>query len=325
MFQCFDVLMFFSFILFIYFCASSCFASSPILDQPNIKSAVDVFLKTLKEASLKKKKTSTATLMPDKISKHTWTVSLSKSLPLKKECRTDDKTKKKSDFYNHSHAAGVGYGYERFGAFLSASGYRYQQPWNPDFSFAFGYYDWSPGGICFEYRNDGANRFNPKKDEKVVDLDSGGVSLSYRISIPEAVQKVLKFKADNPLGFSIGTSVIKKYYDAASNTKKNLKHKISFSVSYQIAPPLSFGMGFGIFLKNSKQPWDSDFTYQLSYNIPLPRGQLNISYANYGPTRYPWNQKVQKTRLVPEHGSITLSWSCKINELFKSTEQSSAK
>ncbi|RZI45368.1 hypothetical protein [Candidatus Finniella inopinata] len=294
-------------------------------DQSNTKKSVDVFLRTLKEASFKKDQTSKEKDSSEQPSKHNWTISVAKNFPLKNSVRTDETSKKDRVFYNHSESVGLGYGYEWFGACFNVSGYQYRYPWNPDFSYSFGYYDWGPGGICFEYRNDGGNRFNPKPTEKVSDLDAGGWSLNYHVRIPDGLQKALKFKADNPLGFSIGGSIVKKYFDSESNKNKEFKQKISFSFSYQITPPLSFGIGFGMYLGHCKQPWDSDFTYQLSYNIPVPRGQLNISYANYGPTRYPWNPREGKTLLVPEDGSITLSWSCKINELFKSTKQSSPK
>ena len=297
--------MFYSLILFVCFCAYSCFASSSTPDQ--------------------KKQITTTPPIP---SKHIWTICLLKDFPVSRDTKQveeiqkneetgeDEETKRDVKFYNHSYEADLQYGYEHFGASFSVYGYRYQHTWDPDFSFTFGYYNSDPGGISCDYRSEGSNHFRPKSGEKFIDSDSGTIYLSYNVPILDSIQNALKFKADNPLGFSVGGSVMRAYIDEISNTKKNFKRQISLGVSYQITPSLSFSTEFEIFLKNSKQSSDSDFTYQLSYSVPLPRGQLKINYENSGSTRYPWNPKSGETRLALDQGSITLSWSCKTSELF---------
>lgn len=311
--------MFLLFLVFASLLTSNCFASTLVLDQPNLKASKDVFLKNLKQSTLKKQVNQSEN-SEEQASKHSWAMSIAKSLPLKKDCRMEGD--KKIAFYNHSQSVGFGYNYEKLGAFFTANGYRYRQPWDPDFTLAFGYYDWEPGGVCFEFRNDGGNRFRPKNKERVIDHDSSSWSLSYRLPIADAVQKAFKYEAENPFGISIGYSVTSKYFDLKTSTKKRLKQKVSIGLSYQITQSLSIGTGFGIFLKHSKQPWDSEYTYNMSYNIPLPRGQLNITYANYGPTRFPLSRKIENTssKFAFDSGSITLSWSCKLHDLFKGSE-----
>jgi hypothetical protein len=34
-----------------------------------------------------------------------------------------------------------------------------QQPWNPDYTYGFGFFDWHPGTISVQYNNYSGNRF----------------------------------------------------------------------------------------------------------------------------------------------------------------------
>lgn len=55
-----------------------------------------------------------------------------------------------------------------------------QQPWNPDFTYGFGYFDWHPGTISVQYNNYSGNRFPGRKPEKGTGrFTDGAVCISY--------------------------------------------------------------------------------------------------------------------------------------------------
>jgi hypothetical protein len=54
--------------------------------------------------------------------------------------------------------------------FMSVTYYHYfdeklKAPWNPDFSYVFGYDDWHPYTLSLLYSNYGGNRLNPDRDK----------------------------------------------------------------------------------------------------------------------------------------------------------------
>ena len=48
-----------------------------------------------------------------------------------------------------------------------------QAPWNPDFTYVFGYRDWHPYTLGFTYSNYGGNRFNPDPGKSVTCFECG--------------------------------------------------------------------------------------------------------------------------------------------------------
>lgn len=55
-----------------------------------------------------------------------------------------------------------------------------QQPWNPDFTYGFGYFDWRPGTITLQYNNYSGNRWSSKTRAKNTGLfKSGGISIAW--------------------------------------------------------------------------------------------------------------------------------------------------
>jgi len=56
-----------------------------------------------------------------------------------------------------------------------------QQPWDPDFTWGFGYFNWRPGTFSIQYNNYAANRFPWRKDrDKVTSLKDGSISISWK-------------------------------------------------------------------------------------------------------------------------------------------------
>jgi len=59
----------------------------------------------------------------------------------------------------------------------------YKQPWNPDFTYGFGYFDWRPGTITLQYNNYSGNRWNSSKRAKDTGhFRNGSITLAYSFS-----------------------------------------------------------------------------------------------------------------------------------------------
>lgn len=55
-----------------------------------------------------------------------------------------------------------------------------QQPWNPDYTYGFGYFDWRPGTITLQYNNYSGNRWrSSERGEDTGRFKDGSITLAY--------------------------------------------------------------------------------------------------------------------------------------------------
>lgn len=54
-----------------------------------------------------------------------------------------------------------------------------QQPWDPDFTYGFGFFDWHPGTISIQYNNYSGNRYPWNKNTGTGGFENGGFSISW--------------------------------------------------------------------------------------------------------------------------------------------------
>jgi hypothetical protein len=55
-----------------------------------------------------------------------------------------------------------------------------QQPWNPDFTYGFGYFDWHPGQLSIQYNNYSGNRFSSSEQAKGTGkFNNGSISIAW--------------------------------------------------------------------------------------------------------------------------------------------------
>ena len=245
---------------------------------------------------------------------HNMSVSASTGLPLK---YTQDYTSSQQTLplvYNISSAINVRYSYNNFFTEISIIKYAYKQPWNPDFTYSFGYNDWHPKTINFQYENYTSNRLHPSKGERFTRLEKGSFSAHYKFLYPNFAPKLMDAK--NRINGSIGLSVVPKYYNFIEDKKKYFRYIASIGASYQLMPHLNLGMSFLYYFKKEPQEsWDPDFTYNLSYSRPINYGNITISYQNYNGTRYPWKKK-HRNFLALRDGSIGIAFSTNLHDLF---------
>lgn len=266
-----------------------------------------------KNASLPNLETSSS----DSIIKHilrNMSISASAGLPLK---YTRDNTSSQQPsplVYNISSAINARYSYNNFFADVSIIKYTYKQPWNPDFTYAFGYDDWHPNTFNFQYENYTSNRLHPSQGERFTQLEKGSFSTHYKFLYPNFSSKLTNDQ--NRVNGSIGLSIVPKYYNSIENKKKYFRYIASISASYQLIPRLNFGISFLHYLKKEPQAsWEPDFTYNLSYSISLNHGSITFSYQNYNGTRYPW-RKNHRNFLAIKDGAVGIAFSTNLNDLL---------
>ena len=206
--------------------------------------------------------------------------------------------------------------YNPVGAWFAAGTYYYykdrdlQEPWNPDFSYVFGYDDWRPYTFSLVYSNYGGNRINPDRQagEELTEFDEGTVSLGWKFPVPKLISEPLLIDQDGGIGCIISYNASPRYFDLATLVNRRWKQSASLGCKYTIKGNWYVnGTAFYYPYKYQKQPWDPDFTYGFGYFDWRP-GTFSLQYNNYSGNRFPWNERGEGTGRFID-GEVSLSWS----------------
>ncbi|HXH39610.1 MAG TPA: hypothetical protein VNN08_13345 [Thermoanaerobaculia bacterium] len=184
-----------------------------------------------------------------------------------------------------------------------------KQPWNPDFTYGFGYSDWHPGSVSVTYENYGGNRLRPSGGAPMTRFQEGTVSANYKL--PEA--KVAALKA-----FHLSTSVqlTPRYFDLASLEDHSSKSSMSVDLHWTIYGNWYAGTKFSYYpVHGQQQPWDPDFTYCFGYSDWHP-GTWSLEYTNFAPNRLPSHAPVAHPGTFRD-GSLVLSYGWSLPERKK--------
>jgi hypothetical protein len=196
--------------------------------------------------------------------------------------------------------------------FFSTTFYKYinqslQAPWNPDFSYTFGYDDWHPYTFSLTYANYGGNRLFPKNNEVFTDFLSGGFNLGWKFTVPRFIEELFIVHKSGGIGGSISYSLVPKYLDLASLESKSFKQSARLTMKYTIYEEFYANATFFYYpFPEQQQPWDPDFTYGFGFFDWHP-GSISIQYNNYSGNRYPWNKKDGTGGF--QNGGFSISWS----------------
>ena len=184
-----------------------------------------------------------------------------------------------------------------------------QKPWNPDFTYVFGYDDWHPYTFSAQYANYGGNRLNPNtaRGEKRTNFMAGSWSVSYKFPLPQALESLVLISSDHAMGCTAGASLTPRYSDAATNKVLDNKRTLALGCKYAFGNNWYFNFALPYYLvKKQQQPWDPDFTYGFGYFDWHP-GTWSIQYNNYSGTRFPWHPNSPRTGRFKD-GSISISY-----------------
>lgn len=182
-------------------------------------------------------------------------------------------------------------------------------PWNPDFTYTFGYNDWHPWTLSLVYANYGGNRLNPDRSEgeRHTHFDQGSWTLGWKTPPSESIQRLFRVHPTSSLGCNGGLSFTPTFLDLASLSEKSWKKVIRFGCKYTIVGNWYFNITTAWYPdKSQKQPWDPDFTWGFGYFDWRP-GKFSIQYNNYAANRFPWREDRDFTTRLKD-GSISASW-----------------
>lgn len=198
--------------------------------------------------------------------------------------------------------------------FLRADAFHYfekdhKAPWEPDFTYAFGYDDWHPYTLGFTYDNYAANNFNPDRSvgEQFTPYSEGTYHLSWKFRIPQVLARPFLLEPESPVSCQVAYNYTPRYRD-----NNGIPHWGKRTFNLGCAIPVFAGISFRFNLLHypdirQQQPWNPDYTYEVQYNTQA-LGGFSIAYKNYSGNRYPWRREYANNGGL-EHGSISFNWS----------------
>ncbi len=186
-----------------------------------------------------------------------------------------------------------------------------RNPWDPDFSYSFGYDDWHPYTLSLVYSNYGPNRLHPtQKGERFTRFAEGTFSLGWKFTVPKNIEKLFIVHPSGGIIGSINYNVTPRYFDLATLSKKHWKETFSITLKYTIYKWWYITVTYYYYPHpEQQQPWDPDYTYSFGYFDWHP-GTIAIQYSNYAGNRYPWRKRGPGTGKF-KSGYISISWSWK--------------
>jgi hypothetical protein len=195
--------------------------------------------------------------------------------------------------------------------FARITGYVYlntdrKRPWNPDFTYSFGYDSWRPGTFGLTYDNYGGNRWNPDADrnERVTRFDEGAITASYKFKMPGALESLFESDGESRWSASVAAHLVPRYPRLDDATRGSWKRSLSVGVRSRFYRRLYVeGRAFVYPTADQQQPWDPDFTYGLGWFDWRP-GTLSIQYGNYSGNR--WVSRERPGTGAFRNGSITM-------------------
>ena len=184
-----------------------------------------------------------------------------------------------------------------------------KKPWDPDFTYSFGYDNWRPGKFSLTYDNYGGNRILPRGSERRTHFDEGSVSLGFKVPVPLRVQRIFSVSSEGGIGASLGASVIPSWTDPASRERRHWKTTFSAGVRWTIWRTYYAEIrAYAYPRAGERQAWNPDFTYGFG-SFDWRRGKLSVQYANYAGNRFPWRPKAERDRASGfRDGSLSASW-----------------
>ena len=178
--------------------------------------------------------------------------------------------------------------------FARVTGYVYlnndrKRPWNPDFTYSFGYDSWRPGTFALTYDNYGGNRFSPDADteERVTRFDEGTITASYKIPMPDTLEALFEPDGESRWNASVAAHVTPRFRQQGDTERGSFKRSFSVGVRTRFYRRLYVeGRAFVYPTQDQQQPWDPDFTYGIGWFDWRP-GTLSVQYGNYSGNRWP--------------------------------------
>lgn len=162
-----------------------------------------------------------------------------------------------------------------------------QAPWDPDFTYQFGYEDWRPWTLSLVYSNFGGNRLNPDREagERFTRFEEGTIRAGMKWTLPQWMEALFIVHPEGGVRGSVNYLATPRYFDQDSGETRHWKHRLSLNVKYTIYKWLHFTWSAYWYPdRDQRQPWDPDFTYQFGFMNWRP-GTLSLQYNNFAGNR----------------------------------------
>lgn len=180
-----------------------------------------------------------------------------------------------------------------------------RKPWDPDFTYSFGYDDWHPYTFSLVYSNYANNRFDPAEDDPVTRLSHGTVSAGYKAPMPRVLARQLLIDPDLSIDCRVNLNATPRF---VRNDGSPGKWKRSASLGCRYPFTRRIYLDFIAYAwEHGQQPWDPDFTYGFGF-FDYRSDRVSIQYANYSGNRFPWRRAGKDTGRF-RNGGLMISWS----------------
>ena len=183
-----------------------------------------------------------------------------------------------------------------------------QQPWHPDFTYAFGYEDWRPGTWSLVYANYTGTRLAPDRGagEGRFNFPQGQWTLSRRFSLPDALEPVFLAGDGDQALCSASLHFMPRYVALAGGAMRSGKASASLGCRYTRPEGWFAHLTLHAWRSGEQQPWDPDYTWGFGYEHPGP-GRVTVRYNNHSGNRFPGRGRGAGEGSF-RSGSITISW-----------------
>jgi hypothetical protein len=180
-----------------------------------------------------------------------------------------------------------------------------RKPWDPDFTYSFGYDDWHPYTFSLVYANYAKNRFDPEDGDPVTRLSYGTISPGYKAPVPKAIARQLLIDPALSIDCRMNLHLTPRF-DRDDGSTGKWKRAASLGCRYPFTNTLY--LDFTAYAwEHGQQPWDPDFTYGFGL-FDYRSSRVSIQYSNYSGNRFPWRRAVENTGRF-KNGGVLISWS----------------
>lgn len=175
--------------------------------------------------------------------------------------------------------------------FVDLNNPKVSPPWQSDFFYQIGYYNWRNKTFSYGYENYQPNRFEDISDNFFTNLKRGFFFVSYNYVFGNGSNNFFNFDESSQFVVSPFLRVHPEYPDAMNAFGGYFKPVTGANIRFVIWKNFYLETSLLYYpVKESKLPWDPDFTYGFGL-FDWRAFKFNLSYGNWIANRFPWNEK----------------------------------
>lgn len=179
-----------------------------------------------------------------------------------------------------------------------------QRPWEPDFTYSFGFQDPEPGSWSFFYANYSGTRLGSGAgaDGGRLNFPQGQWTARRSFPLPRALEPLLLVGDGDAAVCNADANWMPRATTASGGT---VRDKTSFALGCRYTRTDGFFAHFSALAwTQAQQPWDPDYTWGAGWSHP---DGWTLQYANYSGNRWPGRQRAPGEGGL-RGGSVSLSW-----------------